>query len=296
MGVYNFKLFRYTDNKQQLRLYDYPIHCDDWVSRFLSERKITSKEVDLSPLVNKTEEDKKRLSEISSRNRTIQNIHNIARSNYWEYFLTFTFNEDKVNRYSYDDCMKHAALYLKTIKKRFPDCYYMIVPEYHSYKKDPVTGLNEINKAFHIHGFISGVPKELFIDSGKKNKGYPIYNFVAFDYGFTTATKVRDQQKCTNYVTKYMTKDLMSVTKGKKRYIASLNTLRSETYTRNLLEHDFVNVLDSVRDKVTYIKRERMGLHTILYVELEDCANLHEFYNMQPCDCPFDNEHDFNYD
>lgn len=55
--------------------------------------------------------------------------------------------------------------------------------------------------------------------------GEKIYNIdtKSFKYGFTTATKIRDTDKVSNYITKYITKKLVCMTKGRHRYLYSKN-------------------------------------------------------------------------
>lgn len=49
--------------------------------------------------------------------------------------------------------------------------------------------------------------------------------------GFSTATRVTDTYKVSNYVTKYITKDLCSVASGKQRYFVSKTIPKPKTFT-----------------------------------------------------------------
>lgn len=90
--------------------------------------------------------------------------------------------------------------------------------------------------AYHFHGLVANVGNMKLVDSGRvaigkksyirtdKNKSYPtIYNLGGWNYGWSTATKINDSYKATNYITKYVTKDICADLKGKHRYIASKN-------------------------------------------------------------------------
>lgn len=153
-------------------------------------------------------------SKDTSINRTINKIYEIARSEDWEYFITFTFNPNKVDRQNYDDVttkLKNCMYYLKS--NFAPDLKYLLVPELHKDKK-----------SFHFHGVLSNVGDLDFINSGIKiNDTDYIYNLEQYYLGFSNCTKVKDTKKISHYICKYITKDLCSVTQGKKRYWASRN-------------------------------------------------------------------------
>ena len=56
-------------------------------------------------------------------------------------------------------------------------------------------------------------------DSGKRDKGEPIYNLDNYKFGWSTMTRVRDNKACTRYITKYITKELMESISGKKEVL-----------------------------------------------------------------------------
>lgn len=163
---------------------------------------------------------KKQHSIDSSVSRTKRTIINIARSCVWEYFVTLTFSPDRVDRTSYSDCFASVSAYFNSLRRRFPDCKYLAVPELH---KDGVS--------YHFHALLSGVPSTEFSFSGhythnnpnSKKKPAPVYNCVRFLDGFSTATVVRDSSKCVRYILKYITKELCVRSFGRHRYIRSHN-------------------------------------------------------------------------
>lgn len=155
--------------------------------------------------------------QVKNQKRAMQVVYDLARSNDWNWFLTMTFDESTVDRYSYDDCV--AAL------KRWTDIMYhqgnmwLIVPEQHK------------DGAYHFHGLVFGrlkltpginphTGKEIFDKSGR-----PVYNVTNYHYGFTTVTPVSDSKKASGYLSKYLSKSLQ-VPKGKKRYWASKSLQR----------------------------------------------------------------------
>lgn len=146
-------------------------------------------------------------SERSSRARTMRQIYYLARSYNWEWFVTFTFSPDVVDRYDYKAVSSLMSGWLKALRRKCPDVRYMVVPELHR------------DGAYHFHGLLASCMPYLEL---LEHKG-GIYNVNSFKYGYTTATAVKDSVSCSRYVSKYITKDLVAVTKGKKRYWHSRN-------------------------------------------------------------------------
>lgn len=148
-----------------------------------------------------------------SLRRTKNKINDLARSEKWEYFFTLTYDSAKTDRYDFSECLKKCRQWLNNQHKRYsPDLSYLFVPEQHA------------DGAWHMHGVVANCGSIKFVDSGHKTKtGQTVYNVGGWRFGFSTATKVSDTYKVTNYITKYITKELCQVTKGKNRYIASNN-------------------------------------------------------------------------
>lgn len=171
------------------------------------------------------EAQRKAHSQRVSVTRSKNKIHDLARSETWEYFITLTYDNSKTDRYDYNACLKKCRQWLNNQHKRYAqDLAYIFVPEKHK------------DGAYHFHGLVANVGNIKFVDSGRvaigkksyirtdKNALYPtIYNLGGWNYGWSTATKVKDSFKATNYITKYVTKDICADLKGKHRYIASKN-------------------------------------------------------------------------
>lgn len=134
-----------------------------------------------------------------------------ARQCNWEYFITLTYSPDKLeNRYDFSLCMKKVHTWINNCKKRKAEnLLYLLVPEQHK------------DGAWHIHGLLCNTTGLTFTDSGKRYNGKIVYNLDDWKLGFSTATKVTDTYKVSNYITKYITKDLCAITPGKQRYFVS---------------------------------------------------------------------------
>lgn len=178
-------------------------------------------------------------SERVSLNRTRNKIHELARSEKWEYFFTLTYDSAKTDRYDFSECLAKCRKWLNNQHVRnAPDLSYLFVPEQHK------------DGAWHMHGLVANCGNMTFKDSGHKSNGKVVYNLTGWRYGFSTATKIQDTYKATNYITKYITKELCNATKGRHRYIASKNLHEPVELVLNLipsgidvysprLEHDF---------------------------------------------------------
>lgn len=145
-----------------------------------------------------------------SLRRTRTTIFDYALSNDFEYFVTFTFNPKKIDRYSIDETFNTMKYWLNRQKKHSPDFAYVIVPEFHK------------DGAIHFHALIRAYngdmkPTKVF-QNGKR-----VYNVTGFTSGFTNAQKMDDnQEKTAGYITKYITKDTINRF-NKRRYWASRN-------------------------------------------------------------------------
>ena len=153
----------------------------------------------------------------SSILRTKTTIRDIVLCNDFELFATFTFDPSKVDRYNYHACSYKMRAWLHHQKDlatlRGKDFKYLIIPERHK------------DGAIHFHALLSGYSSTLK-DSGLKTSSLrPIYNITSFRSGFTTAVPIDSKESVSSYVTKYITKDLISEFK-KQRFFCSKGLLR----------------------------------------------------------------------
>lgn len=156
-------------------------------------------------------------SAASSLNRTRSRVNYLSRSNLWEWFFTLTFNPDLVDSLDYDVCVRKLKAWLDSVRRKSPDMKYIIVPERHR------------SGRFHFHGLFAGCDGLGFEDSGHTTSGgQAVYNIGRYKLGWSTATRVLDNGKATQYICKYITKDLCMVSYGKKRFWASRNLEEAE--------------------------------------------------------------------
>ena len=285
-NVYNLKVIEYENGSVEIRTYEQPLNVD-YTYHFVDENEERRERFDnlqkevrkahkereehifnvfhpkqLNPFTNEMvvvlDEDefddyeaKRQHSLYVSRNRTIQAIYKYSRQAIWEYFITFTFDPKKVDRYEYSECMNKARKWFDNQKQRYaPDLQYLFVPELHK------------DGAWHIHGVIARVGIMKIYDSGRvsinnhayirtpKNEHYPwIYNLDGWKFGWSTATKVQDTHKVSTYITKYITKDLCQSSKNRKRYYRSQN-ISEPKETEWLVEGDKQEVIQQIAESL----------------------------------------------
>ena len=238
---YNFKVWNFGKGKKQIRIYNNSVKTD------FEREKEENEELEYNPFTGEYEKFKilkdteSERSKIVSNYRAKQKIYELARSNDWEYFLTLTFAKD---RYNYELLTEKLRNWINRTKKTYaPDMKYIFVPELHK------------DGALHFHGIVSNIGNLPLVDSGHTDKsGNTIYNIDCYKMGFTTATKVADSGRVASYMTKYITKDLMSYAKGKKKYWASRNLVKPCITDYHIEIDDIEDFIRRNLDITTYAK------------------------------------------
>ena len=184
---YNVRLKSYPDGTQSFMFY--------------TQGRVKNEIRDLVPKERLDDGSSIDRGQIQNNKRAVQRVYDLARSNLFQWFVTLTFSPDKVDRYDYEQCVDCLLKFTRWMRDH--GCRWILVAEQHE------------DGAYHFHGIISGDLKLVHWRRG-------IYNIANFDWGYTTATKIRDPAKTASYICKYITK-CFSVPKGKKRYWASRN-------------------------------------------------------------------------
>lgn len=178
-----------------------------------------------------------------SLGKTKNTIYNIARSNVWKWFITFTLSPEKVDRSSYDDVVQKLRAFLSNLQQRkCPNLKYLIVPELHA-----------DNTNYHFHGLLADCDELEFVFSGHfDDNDRPVFNIPQWSYGFTTATLIEDTARASSYITKYVTKTSEQYLKNKHRYYTNRNTFR--TPPEKLTVGDTIDFIKTYADDITYMK------------------------------------------
>lgn len=259
--LYDVKIKQFDSKHIQVIRYSKP-NIKDFVSPNKGKKKDKVNEFNLSP------EDiiyrRKRSNKVSI-NRTINSVYDLARSNSWEYFVTLTFNPDKVDSFDYNVVTKKLSNWLIVLRRNNPGVKYLGVPERHK------TG------RYHFHFLFADVNFDL-VDSGKyTDKGLTIYNIGNYKWGFSTAIKIYNTDGISKYICKYITKDLCFDTKDKKRYWRSKNLNLPKVYEYDsicenidldLSEFEIVHSQTKINTYISPVNGEKVE-NTVEYIELE---------------------------
>ncbi len=116
--------------------------------------------------------------------------------NEWDYFITLTLDKKKYDRENLARFIKDLTQFIRNnIRRKYnTEFSYLLIPELH---KD--------GKSWHMHGLIKGLPA----DALTKNKnGYLHWEGYAKKFGYNSLGKIKDKQKVSSYITKYITKSM----------------------------------------------------------------------------------------
>ncbi|MCL2717168.1 MAG: hypothetical protein FWE14_00075 [Lachnospiraceae bacterium] len=246
---YNARLYNYSSG-QHLTFYKKTITKNENVKKEKPEKTYQK---------SRTKEQEER-SKKSSMSRTKNKIYQISRSNHWDWFITLTFDRTKTDASDYEIVVRKLQKFLENIRyRKCPNLKYLIVPELHADKTH-----------YHFHGLLSDCPELSFIYSGKDDKSEnPIYNIANWKLGFTTATKVKDNNKVSAYITKYITKENGEhYLKGKRRYYSSKNIDVAEPEYLVIDNEEFQSIY---ADQITHMKTQNISQahQQITYYELK---------------------------
>lgn len=165
---------------------------------YIPEKKAVNKSVDKKRLDNSVSRAKARIFELASCNE-------------FQHFCTFTVNEKFKDRDNLSAIRRDLAQLVRNINRDLPEdkkIKYLLIPEQH--KKG----------GWHLHGLMCGL--EPFLTEFKLSDNIPqrlkkmikngekVYNFPRYSkkFGFFTATKIKNANACSAYITKYITKDM----------------------------------------------------------------------------------------
>lgn len=182
-------------------------------------------------------------SEICSLSRSKRMIREYALCNDFKYFLTCTVNSQLCDRFSLSATQEKMRKIMKSIKRKNSDFKYLFITERHK------------DGAFHFHGLCTDL--ELY----KNEYGY--YSSLDFDkLGFNSFSKINDNIKCANYITKYISKECVKnesgsvyfCSKGLKKSVSyEIAPLDLDNYLTSFIpfENDYLKIFDIRFDLLT---------------------------------------------
>lgn len=265
MGVYNVKIVDYPGSKGSTKIVKYskPVVYGYKKGDLTPEEKEEKAALYALRKENQSAEDAEKAARHSmqvSLNRTKNTIYDLAKSNNWEWFLTFTFDPKRYDNTDYDVVTKLFKRFIDRIRKSdAPSLVYLVVPELHA-----------DGKKWHLHGLLSNTQWMEFRNSGcKGSDGETIYNLKNWTYGFSTATQIKDPVRASAYITKYITKDVVLHTKNKRRYFASKNISRPQV-TKINSPNSLIDIMKTYEpDFVKSVSVPAAG-RKITYMEIDD--------------------------
>lgn len=184
---------------------------------------------------HKISKDQEEINLMRSVNRTKSKIYDYAMSNNWVYWVTLTLDKKQVDRYDLKESSKKLRKWIKNIKNRYAkDMTYLIIPEPHK------------DGAWHFHALIGGMDVKTLKNAfelkftGKINDyGIPVDRSERYTLGKVQHWElIRDSMKASNYITKYITKELLTNSGTRQRYFVSQNCKLPEIEKKNINNND----------------------------------------------------------
>ncbi|MEA4912722.1 MAG: hypothetical protein VB092_08965 [Oscillospiraceae bacterium] len=191
-----------------------------------------------------------KLDEALSRARRY--IVDIILSNEFEYFCTFTFKPDKVDRFDLNACFKMLSQYFHNYKTKFAsDFKFLIVPEFHK------------DGAVHFHGCCSGfaagdliIPDKVLKRVGDEvqlvpnTKGYLRWLRYDKNMGIFNCSPIKNNNAAAFYIVKYITKNMKQIPKGTHLYSCSRGLNRPEL----VVDEDYLSLMAPVCYESDFVK------------------------------------------
>lgn len=144
-------------------------------------------------------------------------IKGYAFSNNFCWFVTLTFNPEKVDSSDYETAKDTLLKWCRKMRDTYKKFDYLMIPELHK------------SGAVHFHGLLGNIPAE-FEEAANPKTGEPlirhgrqVYNLTDWKYGFSDCEKIESTDRAASYITKYVTSALLTDKKmyNKKRYFNS---------------------------------------------------------------------------
>lgn len=199
--------------------------------------------------------------------RAKNKVFEYAMCNDFLWFITLTLDKDKYDRYDLKNFQKDLSKFINNYSRKWGSkISYILIPEMHK------------DCAWHIHGLLNGVSADdltYFDDikkAPKKLKGKNYYQWDSYfeKFGFCSLGLIREKEKVSTYVTKYISKDLnKTITElNSKLYYCSQGLKVAEEIKRGSLattikEYDYEN--DYIKLKWFHEKSPNLIIHELLY-------------------------------
>lgn len=202
-----------------------------------------------------------RLKKFNNVIRAKSHISNLILCNDFMYFCTFTVNNNH-NREDLGSLTKSINNQIRHLRNRYKsenlDLHFIFIAEKH--KKG----------GYHFHGLLSkDFNKFMYLNTN----GY--FSLYIFDYlGFNSISFIKDKNKLSSYITKYITKDFENREIGSHCYFASQG-LNKPIEELSVIDNGEVNIdFDYVNEYCSIKITEDYNYITNLKKELQDSYEL----------------------
>lgn len=190
--------------------------------------------------------------------------------NDFDLFWTLTFDDEKVNARDYEYAKKKLRAWLKYQREKYGKFDYIFIPELHK------------SGRIHFHGITFGFSPLLIearnpkTDKLIKKNGLQIYNAETWKDGFSTVSKIDSKAKIANYISKYITKDLIAIPSAYKqpKYFVSRGLKKPEIEFKQTDGDELQMFIPNFIVGSLYIEDQKFEKDVLLYqLELDDENN-----------------------
>lgn len=279
--MHNLSMFKCNDGSVRFRFFKNHVfdhekkvsHKDRIYTPFLDDNYNFKYGYEIDAFFPDEIERKKQESLRCSLSRTRNRILRLALSGDFNFFATFTFDGSKVNRYDYDSVCHVMQKWLRSLP---PGTQYIVVPELHK------------DGAYHFHGLFSNFGG--FRYAGRFKSG-DVFHHDTIDFGYHSFVPIRDRVRCSRYIVKYITKELLSVASSRRRYWYSTSTLFCPMDLHFLVDKEkFLDLIQSFIERNGVYVNEINQLSSFLqYNEIwlsRDFCFFTQFYDkLSKCTC-----------
>lgn len=197
--VHNYGTLRmYTDNEYKLSCMNFKCVKDDEEKHF-TPKGLAGNDEKLSNNVKRAQ----------------ARIIELGKCNKWELFVTLTLDRKKYDRKDLSKFNKDLSQFIRDERKKGNgDIKFLLIPERHK------------DGCWHMHGFLCGLSLECLHEFSAKERlprkildkiksGKRVYTWKKYEskFGFADIERIQDKNAASLYISKYITKELMSSVK-----------------------------------------------------------------------------------
>jgi len=133
--------------------------------------------------------------------RSKSKVFELSLCNDWDYFVTLTLDKNKYDRFNLKGYIKDLSQFIRNQRRiKGGDLKYLLIPEQHK------------DGAWHLHGFMKGIPKTDIVPTGHYDKeGQAYYHWLPYHkkFGYMSLGDIKDDVKASFYIRKYISKTML---------------------------------------------------------------------------------------